>query len=455
MQPTLDEQFLSTVSGETLTSPEGEARGRWPRAERAVWTARMLNALQTGVKGGRWHSLIDKVYNPANLEAAYQRVARNKGCAGVDHVNVRQFGARKELELEQLHRNLRDATYRPQDILRTYIPKEGSAQGRPLGIPTVRDRVVQTALRQVCEPIFEREFAPRSYGFRPGRGCKDALREVGAYLNSGYRWVVDVDIKSYFDTIPHEKLMEKVAERISDTRVLELFRLFLKQRILEALQAWTPEDGSPQGAVISPLLSNIYLDALDHLMAQRGFVMVRYADDMVILCRSEDEATAGLSLLTEWMTNAQLELHPEKTRLVHMSDNDGFDFLGYHFQVSRKDNRRINHWPRVKSMKKVRHKVRHETPRLSGRSMDEIVRRLNPILRGWFTYFKHTQPPTMLEDIDGWVRMRLRGILRHRRKRRGWATVEDKKRWPKRYFTDLGLFSTMEARRLAVQSSRR
>ena len=258
--------------------------------EAEVWTERMLTALEQGVIGGRWHSLIDKVYALPNLRYAFARVKANDGAAGVDHVTVKQFERHLEENLEKLSQALKDGSYRPQAIRRVWIPKPGSKEKRALGIPTVRDRVVQAALRAVLEPIFERDFAAQSCGFRPGRGCKDALRRVDRLLKAGHTWIVDADLKSYFDTIPHEPLLERVKTKIADGRVLNLLAAFLKQGVLEEMREWTPEEGTPQGGVISPLLSNLYLDPLDHAMAEAGIEMVRYADDFVILCRTEEEA---------------------------------------------------------------------------------------------------------------------------------------------------------------------
>ena len=271
------EDQLEAVSDRTIRARE--ILTRWGWVEPTVWTERMLTALIEGVKGGVWYSLIDKVHPERNLRAAYFRVAENKGAAGVDHVTVTMFERRLDENMEALSVALRTGTYRPQAIRRHYIPKPGSQERRPLGIPTVRDRVVQTALRQVLEPIFERDFATHSYGFRPGKGCKDALRRVDELLKAGYTHVVDADLKSYFDTIPHDRLLALMAKKVSDGKVLSLIDAFLHQGVLDGLEEWTPEQGTPQGAVISPLLSNIYLDPLDHLMAGSGFEMVRYADD--------------------------------------------------------------------------------------------------------------------------------------------------------------------------------
>ena len=257
----------------------GDVRTRWVWTEPSVWTDRMLAALENGVKGGTWFSLIDKVYSPTNLYASYTKVASNGGAAGVDHVTIEAYSRNLTGNQEKLEAQLRDETYRPQSIRRTYIPKPGTTEMRPLGIPTVRDRVVQGAVRHVLEPIFENQFAEHSYGFRPGRGCKPALRRVDGLLKSDYRYVVDVDLKSYFDRIPHDKLMADVRQHVADGRVLGLIESFLKAGILDDLQCWTPERGAPQGAVLSPLLSNVYLNALDHVMARAGYSMTRYADD--------------------------------------------------------------------------------------------------------------------------------------------------------------------------------
>ena len=257
----------------------------------------MLTALENGVKGGAWFSLIDKVYAETTLYAAARRMTADpEKAAGVDHITPEHYARDLTRNTRQLADELRQGTYQPSAVRRCWIPKPGSKEKRPLGIPTVRDRVVQAGLRDVLEPIFERDFAEQSYGFRPGRGCKDALRRVDELLKEGYTTVLDVDLKSYFDTIPHQPLLDRVRQKVSDGRVLTLIEQFLKQGVMEGLSQWTPEEGSPQGAVISPLLSNIYLDPLDHMMAEQGFQMVRYADDFVVLCRNREEADAALGL---------------------------------------------------------------------------------------------------------------------------------------------------------------
>lgn len=435
------------VSARRRTKPAGEIRARWAWVEAEVWTERMLTALEQGVNGGKWHSLIDKVCALSNLRKAFARVRANGGAAGVDHVTVAEFERHLEAKLEKLARELREGRYRPQAIRRQWIAKLGSKEKRPLGIPTVGDRVVQTALRAVLEPIFERDFAVHSYGFRPGRGCKDALRRVDALLTAGYSWVVDADLKSYFDTIPHARLLARVKEKVSDSRVLELLAAFLTQKVMGTAEGWTPEEGTPQGAVVSPLLSNIYLDPLDQQMARRGFEMVRYADDFVILCRNEAEARAALAEVQAWTASAGLMLHPTKTRIVDARMPGGFDFLGYHFEAGRR-------WPRAKSLKKFKDTIRAYTRRTQGQSLPVIIRSLNRTMRGWFEYFQHSRRFTF-EILDKWVRMRLRSLLRHRRGRSGREQGSDHVRWPNAYFTEQGLFNLVTAHATARRSSGR
>src|SRR5579872_7497472 len=309
-----DEQPPPPVTRPNGSMQDGEVLLRWSWTEHAVWTERMLTALEQGVKGNCWFSLIDKVYTGKNLLAALTKVCANGGAAGVDQVTIEKFDHDWKTNLERLSEQLREGTYQPQAVRRVQIPKPGSHETRPLGIPTVRDRVVQGAVRHVLEPIFEKEFAEHSYGFRPRRGCKDALRRVDHLLKQGYVYVVDADLKSYFDTIPHGPLMDRVRERIADGRVLTLIESFLKADIMDGLKEWTPEAGAPQGAVLSPLLSNIYLNPLDHRMAASGFEMVRYADDFVILCRSLAEAEQALAVIRQWCEAEGLHLHPTKTK---------------------------------------------------------------------------------------------------------------------------------------------
>lgn len=422
----------------------GEVRTRWAWAEPRVWTERMLTALEEGVKGGKWFSLIDKVASPRMLLRAFERVKANRGAAGVDHQTIEMYEQRLEQHTEYLARTLMEGNYQPAAVRREWIPKPGSREKRPLGIPTVRDRVVQKAVLAAIEPIFERDFAEHSYGFRPGRGCKDALRRVDQLLKEGRTWVVDADLKSYFDTIPHELLLRRIEEKIADGRVLELIRKYLEQGVLENMREWKPEAGTPQGAVISPLLSNIYLDPLDKLMASSGVEMVRYADDFVILCGSEAEAQSALEMVRQWTAEAGLTLHPEKTRIVDAADRGGFDFLGYHFE-------RGYRWPRPKSLKKFKDTIRAKTKRTNGQSLQVIISSVNRTARGWFGYFKHSHWTTFA-PLDTWMRMRLRSVLRHRLGLRGRGRGRDHQRWQNAFFTTHGLFSFVAAQARTRQS---
>lgn len=443
-----DEITPARVS-EVGTKQAGEIQaGKWGWVEHSIWNERMLEALDKGVKGGSWFSLIDKVVRPGTLLAAWAKVKANKGSAGSDHQSIEAFESGFVDNLRQLEKELCGRQYRPRPILRVHIDKPGSKEQRPLGIPTVRDRVVQAALRLVIEPIFEREFAPGSYGFRPGRGCKDALREVEQYLKAGYRYVVDADLKAYFDSIPHERLLAEVRTRIADGRVLELIEMFVKQQVLEDLKLWTPERGTPQGAVISPLLANLYLHSVDMAMAKAGYVMVRYADDFVILCQTQEEAEQALIVVESLVTEKGLILHPEKTRLVDATiAGVGFDFLGYHFESGTR-------WPRKKSLKKFKDNIRKKTGRSNGNSLVTVIRELNLTLRGWFEYFKHSNWRTF-KPLDGWIRRRLRSILRKREKRKGMSRGWDNMYWTNKFFLNHGLLSLAAAHEDLLQPLKR
>ncbi len=422
----------------------GEVRARWGWAEPCVWTERMLTALEEGVKGGKWFSLIDKVSAPRVLRWAFTRVKANGGAAGVDHQTIAMYEQQLEQQTDYLERRLKEGNYQPAAIRREWIPKPGSKEKRPLGIPTVRDRVVQKALLATLEPIFEREFAEQSYGFRPGQGCKDALRRVDQLLKEGHTWVVDADLKSYFDTIPHEQLLRRVEEKIADGRVLELIGKYLRQGVLENLRHWQPEAGTPQGAVISPLLSNIYLDPLDQLMQASGIELVRYADDFVMLCRSKAAAQNALALVQQWTVEAGLTLHPDKTRIVDTSQPGGFDFLGYHFERGQRR-------PRQKSLKKFKDTVRAKTKRANGQSLQVIIANVNRSAQGWFAYFKHSHRYTF-EPLDRLIRTRLRRLLRKRRGGRGRGRGADHQRWSNSFFAEQGLFSFVAAHAQLRQS---
>jgi RNA-directed DNA polymerase len=419
----------------------GEPHDLW-WAEATIWTDRMVSALGNGVKGGKWFSLIDKAVRPATLDIAWQRVARNKGAAGVDGQSIERFAAQSARYLQELQRSLTEGSYRPDPVKRVEIPK-ADGKTRPLGIPTVKDRIVQTALKMVIEPIFEVQFRPGSFGFRPGRGCKNALREVDRLLKEGYTHVVDADLKSYFDTIPHGRLMALVKGSISDSRVLALIDGFLQQEIMSEIACWQPMTGTPQGAVLSPLLANLYLHPLDLLMEQGGYRMVRYADDFVILCASEAEATAALRQVTTWVNANGLTLHPDKTRVGDSAQpGQGFDFLGYRFEAGRR-------FVRDKSLKAFKDKVRTKTIRSRGDSLGRIIGDLNPLLRGWFGYFKHARP-RLFRKLDGFIRRRLRAVLRKQERRPSMGRSQaDHMRWTNAFFADQGLFTLVTAHETA------
>jgi len=426
--------FQATQTGETPSIAQ------W--AHPMVWTERMLATLEQGVRGGKWHTLIDKVFDQRNLFFSARKVLGKQGAAGVDHQTVEDFAEQERKEIQRLQAQLCEDTYRPAPVRRTWIPKPGSSEKRPLGIPTVRDRVVQKALVHVIEPILDNEFHERSFGFRHGRSCHDALRCIEKLLEAGYVYAVDADLKSYFDTIPKDRLLDLVKQKISDSRVLRLIKRYLEQEIMEELRTWTPETGVPQGAVLSPVLSNLYLNPLDHRMAAKGYEMVRYADDFVILCRTAEEAQAALEEIRSWVETAGLTLHPTKTQIVD-SREKSFEFLGYSFRGKLR-------FARDKSHKKITARLRELTPRKSGDSLEYMIQQINRTLVGWFNYFRHCHW-SIFEPYDAMIRRRLRRMLL-KRNRRNRQRLPRTKRWPNAYFTDHGLYSLREAHSRFVQS---
>ena len=428
--------FAATPAGETPDIT------RW--AHPAVWTERMLaTLLEDKVRGGKWHTLTDKVFDKLNLYCSARKVLGKKGAAGVDRQTVEDFAEHEREELGRLHEQLREGSYEPAAVRRAWIPKPGSSEKRPLGIPTVRDRVVQTALVHVIEPILDVTFHERSYGFRHGRSCHDALRCVEQLLNAGYVYVVDADLKGYFDTIPKDRLLETVKQKISDRRVLGLIKQYLDQGIMEEMKTWTPEAGVPQGAVLSPVLANAYLNPLDHHMAEKGFQMVRYADDFVILCRTPEEAQAALTEVQKWVTGQGLTLHPDKTHIVDAREKS-FSFLGYTFRGAFR-------FPRAKSHQKFVERIRQLTPRKSGESLEVLIQRLNRTTQGWFNYFRHCHW-AIFKDYDGMIRRRLRRLLM-KRHRRNPKRLTRNQRWPNAYFAERGYKSLIATHVRFVQST--
>jgi RNA-directed DNA polymerase len=417
--------------------PPGETPDirRW--AQPVVWTDRMLTTLlENKVRGGKWHALNDKVYAELNLYTAARKVTAKEKAAGVDGQSCEAFEEYLLVETRQLSEQIKSQTYRPRAVRRVHIPKPGRPnETRPLGIPTVRDRVVQRAIVNVIEPILDHQFHERSFGFRHERGAHDALRIVEQKLQDGYVYVVDADLKGYFDTIPKDRLLTLIKEHISDSRMLQLIKLFLDQSILEELHEWTPIAGVPQGAVLSPVLSNLYLNPLDHKVAGEGFEMVRYADDFVVLCRSRIEAEAALQMITEWVEAAGLTLHPTKTKIVD-SRSESFAFLGYSFRGAKI-------YPRRESLAKMKARIKELTPRKRPGSMMSIAKELNRVLIGWFGYFRHCRW-TIYKDLDAKIRSRLRRLLL-KRHRKNPERLHRQKRWPNAYFAKAGLYSLREA----------
>lgn len=428
--------FSAIPIGETL-----EISG-W--AQHLVWTDRMLSTLlETKVKGGKWYTLIDKVFDPLNLHASACKVTGRKKAAGVDGQSCEAFAEHLLVETRRLSEEIRTQSYRPNAVRRVHIPKPGRHnETRPLGIPTVRDRVVQRAIVSVIEPILDHQFHERSFGFRHGRKSHDALRIVEQKIQEGYVYVVDADLKGYFDTIPKDRLMSLLKEHIADTRMLSLIQMFLDQNIMDELREWIPTAGVPQGAVLSPVLSNLYLNPLDHMMSDRGFEMVRYADDFVVLCRSESEAASALEVIRVWVEAAGLTLHPTKTKIVD-SRIESFAFLGYSFRGDKI-------YPRRESREKIIARIVQLTARTRSGSIEVICAQLTSVLRGWFYYFRHCRW-TIYKDLDSKIRARLRRLLL-KRNRNNPLRIPRQDRWPNDYFTNAGLFSLREAHNRLGQS---
>jgi RNA-directed DNA polymerase len=386
------------------------------------------------------HSLMGQVLDLRRLRAAYEAVRSNRGEPGVDGVTVEAFGEHLEANLAALVVELRAKTYRPRPVRRVWIPKPDGDQ-RPLGIPAVRDRVVQQAVRQVLEPIFEADFSPHSHGFRPGRGAFSALRELYGQVREGHVWIVDVDIEKFFDEIPHEPLIEAVAARVADGSVLRLVRLFLEALIQDGYRLVRPRAGTPQGGVISPLLANIYLARLDRVLEAEGVRFVRYADDVRLSSRTEAGAQQALRRTGEILQELGLRLSARKTKLVTLSQ--GVDFLGYRLVV-RKGH--LNVWINPKAVERFREEVRRLTRRTAGKSLRAMVFRLNRYVRGWGEYFKRAEASGVFDRLDSWITRRLRAYMAKRWRNGLW------RRYPDRYFwLQLGLTRLYHLRRAFIR----
>jgi RNA-directed DNA polymerase len=427
------------VFEETIQAGEAPLKSS---ADPSIWTSGMLTALGNGVQGGKWYSLGDKAFSVKGLKASFARVKANKGSCGVDGWTVKRFDKVLAENLGRIHAELMAGTYRPSAVRRVWIPKPGTSEKRPLGIPTIRDRTVQTAIKLVLEPIFEREFRDSSFGFRPGRSCQQALIRVRSALRSGKGFVVDADFRKFFDTIPHEAIMRGLESKISDGKLLGVVRAYLAQGVMDGGVLMPEEEeteaGTPQGSPLSPLLANIALHGLDELMEDSGYEIVRYADDFVVLCESRELAERALETVKGWSAKTGLALHPEKTRIVEHSAGESFEFLGFEFKKDAV-------FPRQKSKVNIRNKIRAKTPRQSGHSLDAVIKGLNPVLRGHFRYFRESSKH-VFREMDGYVRRRLRSMLDRRQGiRNTHPKRESNLRWPNAFFADHALYSMEEA----------
>jgi group II intron reverse transcriptase/maturase len=395
----------------------------------------------------RFHALYDKIYRKDILRMAWEMVKARKGSGGIDGQTIQSIEkSGVEAFLTQVQEKLREGAYRPQPVRRVYIPK-ADGRLRPLGIPSVCDRVVQGAMKIVLEPLFEADFQQCSFGFRPKRSAHDANEVIRQTVNNGCNWVVDADIKDYFGTIDQKKLMVLLKRRISDRRMLKLIRKFLRAGVLEDGQVRSAVAGTPQGGVLSPLLANVYLNYLDKIWTDRCKkigVLVRYADDLVVLCRSEELAQEALRRLNIVTDRLGLALHPEKTRVVNLWDGkDGFDFLGFHHRKVRSWRYKrysLQHWPRGKAMSSIREKIRTiigERLQRLHRSLKQVIEELNPVLRGWGNYFAKGNSSRFFDKIDSYVEEKLYLFLskKHGKSGRGWGV-----RWKDIDFRNMGLY---------------
>jgi RNA-directed DNA polymerase len=380
------------------------------------------------------HSLVDKVYSRENLKLAWERVRANQGASGADRVTIEDFEAGLDENLDRLHRELREQTYQPQAVRRLEIPKRGApGKTRPLGIPSVYDRVCQQALVNRLEPIFEKVLDPSSFGYRKGRKPADALGKIWREMGAGSEWIVDADLKDYFGSVDHEKLMTLVGKQVADGRVLKLIQQMLKAGYEEKGQRYETPRGTPQGGVVSPLLSNILLTPFDKEMRQKGYRLTRWADDWVVTCRTRAEAENALAQATKILDKLGVTLNREKTRIVHISK--GFEFLGFKIQrgrnrfklsrdriTSRLNRQHLYAIPTQKSLDRFKDQIRALTKRQVPLRLGELIQSINPVIRGWGNYYCRSHVRKRFHQLDGWI---IRRLWSHRAKRwrnAGWRT---------------------------------
>jgi group II intron reverse transcriptase/maturase len=377
------------------------------------------------LKKRKWYSLIDKIWNFDNLGNAFLKVKENSGVAGIDRVSIGQFEKQRQQNLLEIQRLLKDKRYKAIPVRRVEIPKS-DGRVRPLGIPTVRDRVVQQAALNVLSPIFEAKFLDCSYGFRKERNTHQAIEKIEQYRSDGYEWVVEADIESFFDAVDHELLIDQVAEEISDGSVLKLIRSWLEAGAFEGTQLIETNVGTPQGGVISPLLANIYLHPFDVQMTALGFKLVRYADDFVVMCKSEEEADRAIEAIKQVLSELKLKVSAYKTGVIQLSKTEGIEFLGFKIFKEHKI-------PRERAVKSFKDKIRMITRRQQPINIEEVLRRLNPVIRGWGNYFKIANVNWLYKSLDSWTRMRLRSFIERKK------SYEANKRLTNQCFSDLGL----------------